>query len=280
MHAFYPDGDTGPMIAFAQKFAKRAQQAENFEALRENTVNFLAISGGADDGAYGAGYLVGWSARGDRPKFQVVTGTSTGALTAPFVFLGSKYDAKLRALFTKTTADHIYIERSPLAAFGDDALVDTTPLRELIAANLTPTMVREIAAEYAKGRLLLIGTTNLDQGRSPSSGTSAQSPQAVIRMHASSFRHLAGISLRTGSVSARHARRDDRRQALSGNACRRRHSCAGFLYPRPFTLEARTRARNSGEAASLHHSQFASLPAPKRMCRNRCSPSQLTLSKR
>ena len=57
---------------------------------------FLAISGGGDDGAFGAGLLAGWSARGDRPVFGLVTGVSTGALSAPFAFLGGEYDAKLK----------------------------------------------------------------------------------------------------------------------------------------------------------------------------------------
>ena len=163
---FYPDGDPAPMIEFARSFSERAEALVTTASARNRDVSFLAISGGADDGAYGAGYLVGWSARGDRPRFEVVTGTSTGALIAPFVFLGPHYDANLRRVFTRTSAEKIYIERPAIAAFSDDALVDTTPLRELIASYLTPNMVREIAAEYAKGRLLLIGTTNLDQARS------------------------------------------------------------------------------------------------------------------
>lgn len=164
---FYPDGDPAPMIAFAQSYAERTQRAEaTSRRTPKTTVSFLAISGGADAGAYGAGYLTGWSARGDRPKFDVVTGTSTGALIAPFVFLGPQYDDNLRRVFTRTSAADIYVQRNALAAFREDALVDTTPLRELIASYLTPEMVRAIAGEYLKGRLLLVGTTNLDQARS------------------------------------------------------------------------------------------------------------------
>ncbi len=57
---------------------------------------FLAISGGGDNGAFGSGLLNGWTALGTRPQFKIVTGVSTGALIAPFAFLGSAYDAQLR----------------------------------------------------------------------------------------------------------------------------------------------------------------------------------------
>ena len=49
----------------------------------------LLVSGGGSHGAYGAGLLNGWSERGTRPRFKVVTGISTGALIAPYAFLGS-----------------------------------------------------------------------------------------------------------------------------------------------------------------------------------------------
>ncbi|MBS1212126.1 MAG: alpha/beta hydrolase, partial [Proteobacteria bacterium] len=61
-----------------------------------DTVSVLAISGGGGDGAFGAGLLCGWTAAGDRPSFKMVTGVSTGALTAPFAFLGPAYDDKLK----------------------------------------------------------------------------------------------------------------------------------------------------------------------------------------
>src|ERR1700704_4522577 len=72
--------------------ALKANQRTNLARGTSATRHFLAISGGGDDGAFGAGLLIGWSDRGDRPKFDVVTGVSTGSLSAPFVFLGEKYD--------------------------------------------------------------------------------------------------------------------------------------------------------------------------------------------
>lgn len=125
----------------------------------------LAISGGGDDGAFGAGLLVGWTARGDRPVFKAVTGVSTGALSAPFAFLGSDYDLQLKAVYTETTARQIFIRRSPLAAIFQDAMGDTTPLRQTVARLVDDRVVQRIAEEYAKGRLLLIMTANLDAGQ-------------------------------------------------------------------------------------------------------------------
>jgi predicted acylesterase/phospholipase RssA len=126
---------------------------------------FLAISGGGDDGAFGGGLLVGWTARGDRPVFKAVTGVSTGALTAPFAFLGAEYDPQLKEVYTQTTARNIFHRRSALAAIFQDAMGDTAPLRETVARLLDDRMVRRIAEEYANGRLLLIMTANLDAGQ-------------------------------------------------------------------------------------------------------------------
>lgn len=127
--------------------------------------NFLAISGGGEDGAFGAGLLVGWTQAGTRPEFKVVTGVSTGALTAPFAFLGPKYDEQLKRVYTTISDKDVLEERGLLAPLFDDAINDNTPLQKLVAKYVTQEMLAEIAAQYAKGRLLLIGTTNLDARR-------------------------------------------------------------------------------------------------------------------
>jgi hypothetical protein len=127
--------------------------------------NFLAISGGGDDGAFGAGLLTGWTASGTRPSFKVVTGISTGALIAPFAFLGPQYDSILREVYTQTSPAHILRERGLLAAILDDAISDNQPLLDLTRKYVTPAMLGDVAAEYAKGRALLIGTVNLDARR-------------------------------------------------------------------------------------------------------------------
>jgi predicted acylesterase/phospholipase RssA len=126
---------------------------------------FLAISGGGEDGAFGAGLLVGWTAAGTRPDFKLVTGVSTGALTAPFAFLGPKYDDKLRWVYTQVSPRDILVRRSLLAGLFDDALADTAPLRQTVRKFMDAAMMAEIAAEHAKGRILLIATTNLDSRR-------------------------------------------------------------------------------------------------------------------
>jgi len=126
---------------------------------------FLAISGGGANGAFTAGLLNGWTAAGNRPQFKAVTGISTGALIAPFAFLGPAYDETLRKFYTGVTTKDILTERGKLAALLDDALADSAPLRRLIASLVDRKLLDAIAAEYGKGRLLLIGTTNLDAQR-------------------------------------------------------------------------------------------------------------------
>jgi hypothetical protein len=129
------------------------------------TAYLLAISGGGDNGAFGSGILVGWTEAGDRPEFQLVTGVSTGALLAPFAFLGSGYDRQLREVYTTVSGDDIFRERGLIAAIYDDAFSDTTPLWELISRYIDEPLVKAIGLEYQKGRLLLIGTTDLDAQR-------------------------------------------------------------------------------------------------------------------
>ena len=123
---------------------------------------FLAISGGGDNGAYGAGFLNGWTASGSRPEFKVVTGISTGALIAPFAFAGPKYDYVLQKVYTTTAQKDIFKKRGLKSLLFGDAMADTRPLAAVIESYVTPEFLNELAAEYAKGRLLLVGTTNLD----------------------------------------------------------------------------------------------------------------------
>ncbi|NKC34487.1 patatin-like phospholipase family protein, partial [Falsiroseomonas selenitidurans] len=125
-------------------------------------LNLLAVSGGAEDGAFGAGLLCGWSELGTRPAFDLVTGVSTGALTAPFAFLGPAYDHALRDVFTNITATDVLRQRWLTAAIYDDALADTTPLLGIITRHLNEAMLADIARAYREGRMLLIGTTDLD----------------------------------------------------------------------------------------------------------------------
>lgn len=166
---FYADTDSERMSTLATQIYERAKANAAVQGATGKftpTPYFLAISGGGDDGAYGAGLLAGWSARGDRPQFSVVTGVSTGALSAPFAFLGSEYDEQLKRIYTETSAGDIFKPRGFMAAVADDAIADSAPLRERIETFVDKRMVQRLAEEYGKGRLLLILTTNLDQGRS------------------------------------------------------------------------------------------------------------------
>ncbi|MCQ1058984.1 patatin-like phospholipase family protein [Photobacterium sp. DNB23_23_1] len=125
-------------------------------------VHFLVISGGGDHGAFGAGLLSGWTSSGTRPEFKLVTGVSTGALIAPFAFLGSEYDARLRNLYTNISAEDIIEQRWFLAALTSDAMADTSPLWELLEKEIDERLLEAIAVEHDKGRMLLIATVDLD----------------------------------------------------------------------------------------------------------------------
>jgi hypothetical protein len=125
----------------------------------------LAISGGGQNGAFGAGVLCGWTKRGDRPSFNVVTGISTGALTAPFAFLGPEYDDRLREVYTSIDQKDIAVFQGLITMFRGDSAFDTAPLARLAEKYFDEKMLDRIAAEHRKGRRLLIGTTHLDAGR-------------------------------------------------------------------------------------------------------------------
>jgi Patatin-like phospholipase len=126
-------------------------------------MDILAVSGGGENGAFGAGLLCGWSEAGDRPMFLGVTGVSTGALTAPFAFLGTAYDAQLRAVYTDLEPADVLKPRGLIVgALFSDAMADNSPLYKTIAGYLTAEMQAAIARGYAEGRLLWIATTDLD----------------------------------------------------------------------------------------------------------------------
>lgn len=124
--------------------------------------NVLVLSSGAMNGAFPAGLLKGWTESGTRPHFDVVTGISTGALIAPFAFLGPEYDAELERAYTSLKADQIYRLRFLLALPWSDALADSEPLRLRIKKEVTNEMLDRIAHEHRRGRRLYVGTTNLD----------------------------------------------------------------------------------------------------------------------
>lgn len=131
----------------------------------ERDFNILVLSGGGADGAYGAGLLKGWTEYGDRPVFDVVTGVSTGALIAPFAFLGSEYDGEIEAFYTGISTEDVLEFTFASALFGGTSVADTAPLRAILADVVDADFVAKIAAEHMRGRRLLIATTNLDSQR-------------------------------------------------------------------------------------------------------------------
>jgi len=138
---------------------------QKYLALVGKPHRYLAISGGAATGAFGVGLLIGWGDRGDRPDFTVVTGVSTGALAAPFVFLGRDYDELLRNLYTSISTGDILKKSNYFNRFFGDSVMDSEPLAALLERHIDEPMMEAIAAESEKGRRLYIGTTHLDAAR-------------------------------------------------------------------------------------------------------------------
>jgi len=128
-------------------------------------VNYLALSGGGSAGSFAAGLLTGWTKTGKRPEFDIVSGVSTGALIAPFAFVGSRYDPSLETLFTGDAAADLANPQSPLKIVAGGSLMDATPLRRMIERYATAELLARIAVEHRRGRRLIIVTTNLDAQR-------------------------------------------------------------------------------------------------------------------
>ncbi len=125
----------------------------------------LALSGGAGFGAFGAGFLNGWTAAGTRPNFKAITGISAGALIAPLAFVGQEYDQALREIFTGVDDDSIFSSKGLLAVLNDESFKDSTPLSELVARYIDDDFLKKVAREHDAGRRLMLGTTNMDRQR-------------------------------------------------------------------------------------------------------------------
>lgn len=158
-------GDAKPPGFDAWLEMSDADRAAEFGGIMNRPHNYLALSGGGSDGAYGAGLLVGWTAHGTRPEFTIVTGISTGALLAPFAFLGPKYDATVQKLYTELSTSDLVEPRGLLEILRNDSVANSEPLRRLIEQHINYEVISELAAQYRRGRSLLIGTTNLDTAR-------------------------------------------------------------------------------------------------------------------
>ncbi|NEU13161.1 alpha/beta hydrolase [Methylobacterium sp. BTF04] len=126
---------------------------------------YLALSGGGGDGAYGAGILNGWTDSGKRPEFSLVSGVSTGALIAPFAFVGPEYDNILKDIYTSGVASTLVQSPSVTNVLFGSGLFGDGRLRDLVRRYVTPDLLVAVAAQHAKGRRLLVVTTNLDSQR-------------------------------------------------------------------------------------------------------------------
>src|SRR5688572_24278591 len=156
--------DVEPLVrdALAARQREEAYRSQSGQAGELPPLELLAISGGGDKGAFGAGLLNGWTAAGTRPTFKLVTGVSTGALIAPFAFLGSEYDKVLEEVYTTITPADVALPRMVIAAMNNDGMADNRPLWGLISKHVDERLLAAIAAEHGKGRILLVATTDLD----------------------------------------------------------------------------------------------------------------------
>lgn len=138
--------------------------ASRYAGINTRQPVMLALSGGGADGAFGAGFVTGWTARGNRPQFTVVTGASAGALIAPFAFLGSGYDEALRSVFASGEMEN-FLQFEGVGGLFGTGLFKAGPLRALIAKYITTDVLASVAQQYRGGRRLFIVTTDLDAQR-------------------------------------------------------------------------------------------------------------------
>jgi predicted acylesterase/phospholipase RssA len=156
----------------ADMAASFAQESpDDFPANAEGIVLYphLALSGGGANGAFGAGFLNGWTSTGERPTFKVVTGVSTGALMAPFAFLGQPGDAALHEFYTTTRSRDIFalgefLDIVSQLLFGE-GIADTSPLVSLLERHVDEAFLQQVALAHNSGRRLYIGTVDLDSQR-------------------------------------------------------------------------------------------------------------------
>ncbi|MET3521856.1 patatin-like phospholipase family protein [Mesorhizobium abyssinicae] len=144
---------------------QRVRAARTDRSINLSELNALTLSGGGSSGAFGAGILGGWTKAGNRPNFDIVTGISAGSLIAPFAFLGPAYDEQIKEGLTTITDSNIYTRHTILGALASGSLSSNAPLAKMLDEYITKDMLVLVAREYAKGRRLFIGTTNLDADR-------------------------------------------------------------------------------------------------------------------
>ncbi len=166
-----PSGIPSPVMKADMALSFEQETLKDFPVNDEGIVLYphLALSGGGANGAFGAGFLNGWSSTGDRPTFKVVTGVSTGALMAPFAFLGQPGDAALHEFYTTTASRDIFalgefMDILSRVLFGE-GIADTSPLVSLLEGHVDENLLQQVALAHNSGRRLYIGTVDLDSQR-------------------------------------------------------------------------------------------------------------------
>ena len=161
-------GRTSPAMERDLAASFDQESREEFPPGADGIVDYahLALSGGGPNGAFGAGFLNGWSTAGTRPVFKIVTGVSTGALIAPFAFLGPSYDETLHRVYTTTASRNIFQRLSIIPQLlAGESLADSGPLAALIERYVDAAMLAQVADAHRRGRRMYVGTVDLDAQR-------------------------------------------------------------------------------------------------------------------
>jgi predicted acylesterase/phospholipase RssA len=138
---------------------------QSWRAPEDGAFDVLALSGGGPNGAFGAGVLAGWTTRGDRPVFDHVTGVSTGALIAPFAYLGAEWDDEMRGAYLDERTAKL-MQRRLLSGLFSSSMFAGKPLHDLVDSYVTQALVDAVARESrTSSRTLIIVTTDLDSQR-------------------------------------------------------------------------------------------------------------------
>src|SRR4029453_16742551 len=167
-NGYQPLNPTQPSSMYADITAIPGDNGIRYlERKRGHALNLLSLSGGGQNGAFGAGFLIGWRESGRRPQFDVVGGVSTGALLATHAFLGTPADdATLEEMYTRITKDDIYNDRGWISLLsGADSLKDTAPLRAMLVKYVTAETLKRVSEAYDENRMLFVGTTDIDYGQ-------------------------------------------------------------------------------------------------------------------
>jgi hypothetical protein len=211
--------DRAPRNARELMEARRAEDVVRAGELRELTTRFLArmeakaktkrplavdilvISGGGDWGAFGAGVLKGWGrVKGERarPQFDIVTGVSTGALIAPFAFLGDEDSIERIVQLYRNPYVDIAVSRSALFFLPNNPSFYILPgLERQLQATVDRTMIERLVAEQASGRALLVNTTNIDLGDNRVWDLLAEARKALASNDSS---HVHGVMLASAGI--------------------------------------------------------------------------------